>query len=55
MAGYPALNCSFVTKMTERMIRMNMIDMPRVSTLDQQAMRDLRRPEVQPQAATAST
>jgi len=55
MAGYPALNRAFVTKMTERMIRMNMIDMPRVATLDQQALRDLRRPEVQPQAATAST
>ncbi len=54
MAGYPALNRAFVNKMTERMIRMNMIDMPRISTMDQQAMRDLRRPEVQPQEATAS-
>jgi CRP-like cAMP-binding protein len=54
MAGYPALNRAFVTKMTERMIRMNMIDLPRVSTLDQQAMRELRRPDPQPQAAAAS-
>ncbi len=54
MAGYPALNRTFVNKMTERMIRMNMIDMPRVATMDQQAMRDLRRPDVQPQEATAS-
>ena len=54
MAGYPALNQAFVTKMTERMIRMNMIDMPRVSPLDQQAMRDLRRPDLQLEGATVS-
>jgi hypothetical protein len=53
MAGYPALNRAFVGKMTERMIRMNMIDLPRISTLDQQALRDLRRPEPQMQEATA--
>jgi len=40
--------------MTERMIRMRMLDMPRVSTLDQQAMRDLRRPEPQTQVEAAS-
>jgi CRP-like cAMP-binding protein len=53
MAGYPALNRAFVSKMTERMIRMNMIDLPRVSTLDHQAMRDLRRPEPQPEPQPA--
>jgi hypothetical protein len=40
--------------MAERMIRMNMIDRPPVSTPDQQAMRDLRRPERAPEAQAAT-
>jgi len=49
MTGYPPLNRLFVSKMTERMARMNMLDLPRVGRLDQQALRELRTPE--PQAA----
>jgi hypothetical protein len=30
--------------MTERMARMNMLDMPRVAGLDQQALQELRTP-----------
>jgi len=49
MTGHPQLNRLFLSKMTERMARMNMLDLPRVGRLDQQALRELRTPE--PQAA----
>jgi CRP-like cAMP-binding protein/sugar phosphate permease len=45
------VNRLFLSKMTERMVRMNMIDMPRYASLDQQSLRELRTP--QPEAATA--
>ena len=36
------LNRLFLSKMTARMLRMNMIDVPRLAGLDQQALRELR-------------
>jgi DHA3 family macrolide efflux protein-like MFS transporter len=45
------INRLFLSKMTERMVRMNMIDMPRYASLDQQSLRELRTP--QPEALTA--
>jgi len=42
--GEPHLNRLFLSKMTERMARMNMLDMPRVAGLDQQALQELRTP-----------
>ena len=36
------LNRLFLSKMTARMLRMNMIDLPRLAGLDQQALRELR-------------
>jgi MFS family permease len=45
------INRLFLSKMTERMVRMNMIDMPRYASLDQQSLRELRTP--QPEAVTA--
>lgn len=52
MAGKPELNRVFVSKMAERMIRMNMVDLPRIASMDQQELRELRTP--QPQAAAAA-
>jgi MFS transporter, DHA3 family, macrolide efflux protein len=40
------LNRIFMNKMTERMVRMNMLDMPRYVGLDQQALRELRTDEL---------
>lgn len=45
------INRLFLSKMTERMVRMNMIDMPRYASLDQQSLRELRTPH--PEALTA--
>ena len=45
MTGHPQLNRLFLSKMTERMARMNMLDLPRVGGLDQEALRELRTPE----------
>ncbi len=42
LSSQPELNRVFMTKMTERMIRMNMIEMPKMMTLDQSVMRELR-------------
>lgn len=42
MSSVPELNRIFMSKMTERMIRMNMIEMPKMLTLDQTVLRDLR-------------
>lgn len=41
----PTLNRIFLSKMTERMMRMNMIDLPRFARHDQQALRELRTAE----------
>jgi len=50
MMSHPPVNRVFLSKMTERMVRMNMLDLPRYAGLDQQSLRELRTPE--PQAAT---
>ncbi len=50
LTGSPQLNRLFLSKMTERMARMNMIDLPRLAGYDQQALRELRTPEAQPAA-----
>ena len=42
LSSQPDLNRVFMTKMTERMIRMNMIEMPKMMALDQSVMRELR-------------
>ena len=42
MSSVPDLNRIFMTKMTERMIRMNMIELPKMLTLDQGVLRELR-------------
>jgi MFS transporter, DHA3 family, macrolide efflux protein len=42
MSADPQLNRIFMTRMTERMIRMNMIDIPRLGNFDQQALLELR-------------
>jgi CRP-like cAMP-binding protein len=44
------INRLFLSRMTERMVRMNMIDMPRYASLDQHSLRELRTP--QPETAT---
>jgi DHA3 family macrolide efflux protein-like MFS transporter len=50
LSGYPELNRVFLSKMTERMLRMEMIDSPKINVLDQQVLRDLRTAE--PEAAS---
>jgi CRP-like cAMP-binding protein len=45
MTANPALNRLFLSKMTERMIRTKMLDMPRATGLDQDLMHDLRTPD----------
>jgi CRP-like cAMP-binding protein len=44
MMSDPNLHRLFVSKMTERMVRVKMLDMPRVGGLDQQALQELRAP-----------
>ncbi len=51
MSSLPEWNRVFMSKMTERMIRMNMIEMPKMLTLDQSVMRDLRTESPAPQSA----
>ncbi len=51
MMSNPPLNRVFLSKMTERMMRMNLLDLPRVGGIDQQTLRELRTPEPEPQAA----
>jgi MFS family permease len=41
----PQLNRVFLSKLTERMVRMNMVELPRFAGLDQEALRELRTPE----------
>lgn len=48
MSKIPELNRLFLSKMTERMIRMNMIDIAMSTSLDQQSLRELRTPVAQP-------
>jgi CRP-like cAMP-binding protein/predicted MFS family arabinose efflux permease len=50
MMSDPQLNRLFLSKMTERMVRMKMLDMPRAAGLDQQTLRELRTPEPPPAA-----
>jgi hypothetical protein len=50
MSAHPELNRLFLSKMTERMVRMNMIDLPRAAKPDQQALRELRTVEPAPAA-----
>lgn len=45
MMAAPELHRLFFSKMTERMIRMNMLDMSRFAGLDQQSLRELRTAE----------
>lgn len=45
MSTDPQLNRIFMTRMTERMVRMNMIDTSRLGHLDQQVLHDLRTSE----------
>ncbi len=45
MMAYPQINQIFLSKMTERMFRMNMVDLPRMSGLDSASLRELRTPE----------
>ena len=44
----PQLNRLFLSKLTERMVRLNMIDLPRFAGLDQQSLRELRMPDPLP-------
>ena len=48
MMDDPQINRIFLSKMTERMVRMNMIDLPRFAGIDQEALRELRTPEPEP-------
>lgn len=48
MMQIPELNRLFMSKMTERMVRMNMIDLNFGGSLDQQSLRELRTPVAQP-------
>lgn len=44
MMANPQLNRLFLSKMTEQMVRMNMLDLPRYGGNDQAALRELRTP-----------
>jgi CRP-like cAMP-binding protein len=43
----PQLNRVFLSKLTERMLRMNIIELPRFASLDQATLQELRTPEPQ--------
>jgi CRP-like cAMP-binding protein/predicted MFS family arabinose efflux permease len=45
MSSHPELNRVFLSKMTERLLRMGMVEMPKMNILDQQVLRDLRTAE----------
>lgn len=49
MSANRELNRLFLSKMTERMIRMRMIDLPTRTGLDQQTLLELRSPSVTPE------
>lgn len=42
MSAHPELNRLFLSKLTERMMRMNMIDLPKMVSYDQDVLRELR-------------
>jgi hypothetical protein len=48
MMADPQLNRIFLSKMTERLLRTDMLDLPRYAGLDQQMLRELRTPEPGP-------
>ncbi len=48
MSARPELNRLFLSKMTERMVRMEMVDLPRFAGLSNEAMRALRTPVAAP-------
>ncbi|HMO58788.1 MAG TPA: MFS transporter [Roseiflexaceae bacterium] len=54
MMAKPELNRLFLSKMTERMVRMNMLDLPRFAGLDQQSLRELREAPLEPGIGIAS-
>jgi CRP-like cAMP-binding protein len=45
MAAEPQLNRLFMSRLTERMLRMNLIDAPRRGSINQEVLRDLRTPD----------
>jgi hypothetical protein len=45
MTSHPELNPVFLSKMTERLIRIKMIDAPRLTGMDQGILLELRTPE----------
>jgi len=45
MSAKPELNRLFLSKMTERMVRMDMVDLPRFAGLSDETMRELRTPQ----------
>lgn len=54
MMEEPELNRLFMSRMTERMMRMNMVDLPRFAGLPQEALRDLRtKPSVEKTEASS--
>ncbi len=52
MVNNPQMSRLFLTRMTERMVRMQMIELPRFAVRDQETLRELRTPEPQPMAAS---
>lgn len=48
MMSDPELNRVFLSRMTERMVRMNMVELPRFQSMDQATLRDLRTPSSSP-------
>ena len=48
MMSDPQVNRTFLSTMTERMLRLHMIDLPRYARLDQQSLRELRTPDAEP-------
>jgi DHA3 family macrolide efflux protein-like MFS transporter len=51
LSAKPELNRLFLSKMTERMVRMDMVDMPRFAGLGTDVMRELRTPQPEPVAS----
>lgn len=47
MTSHPELNRVLLSKMTERLIRMKMIDAPRLTGMDQGILRELRTPDIE--------
>jgi CRP-like cAMP-binding protein len=52
MMGDSQLNRVFLSKLTERMVRMQMVALPGFAGIDQETLRDLRTPETRSVAAT---